>query len=230
MNHPRARSRRRIYEYEGLLFSFLALVVILLYVETLTGPFIFDDKPNILENSHIRLTKLTVTDLARAAFKSPIPRRPLANISFALNYYFHGYNPVAYHLVNILIHILNGIVLFLLAKTTLRTPSLRSDYETYRWIPFFTALLWLVHPLQTQSVAYIVQRMNSLATLFYLLSILLYAKSRLESKDRPRKLLLAGCILSGLFALASKEISATLPFFLLLYEWYFVQDLSRRPG
>jgi Flp pilus assembly protein TadD len=94
------------------------------------------------------------------------------------------------------------------------------------WIAFFTAFIWLVHPIQTQSVSYIVQRMNSLAAMFYVLSFLLYARARLAEGKRKKLALFSGCILSGILALGSKEIAVTLPFSLLLYEWYFFQDLS----
>ena len=88
---------------QGLMLSFLAILVFFIYSNTLGGPFILDDKRNIQDNSHIRLTRLTLEGIIRAGFESPSSNRPVANISFALNYYFHRYNVVGYHLVNILI-------------------------------------------------------------------------------------------------------------------------------
>ncbi len=163
-----------------------------------------------------------------AGFESPTSRRPIANISFALNYFFHGYNVVGYHFVNILIHIFNSILLYFLAKTTLNSPGLHGRYDRFAlaWIPFFGAFIWGLHPLQTQSVSYIVQRMNSLAALFYILTILLYAKARLTEKTGSRRWLLAGCITSGIIAFGTKENTATLPFFIILYEWYFLRGFS----
>ena len=215
-------------KYETWLLLFLGVLVFLLYANTLTGPFIFDDRPNIQENQKIRLSRLSVKGLMAAGFESPAHRRPVANISFALNYFLHRHNVVGYHLVNILIHILNSILLYFLAKTTLNTPALRQRYDSFSlaWIPLFSAFIWGLHPLQTQSVSYIIQRMNSLATLFYILSILLYAKYRLAQNVRHRGWLLAGCAASGILAIGSKEIAATLPFFIILYEWYFLRDSS----
>ena len=92
--------------------------------------------------------------------------------------------------------------------------------------PFFTVFIWLVHPVQTQSVTYVVQRMNAMAAMFYVMSFLLYVKARLAEGKQKRWLLFLGCILAGILALGSKEIAATLPFFIFLYEWYFFQDLS----
>ena len=209
---------------ETLLLSLLAVVVILIYADTLTTPFIFDDLVNIVENPHIRVPALSFENLAWAGFESPERRRPVANISLAMNYYFSGYNIVSYHVVNILIHLACGILLYFLTKSTLQTPALISRYEKSGWIPFFTAFIWLVHPLQTQSVAYIVQRMNSMATMFYVLSMLFYVKFRMSGANRLKWLQLAGCLISALLAFGTKEITATLPVFIVLYEWFFFQE------
>jgi hypothetical protein len=215
-------------------------------LNTFNSPFIFDDFQNILLNPHIRMTSITPEGIAEA-FKGPCMTRPLANLSFALNYYFGQYNVQGYHLVNIIIHILNGILLYLLFKATLsisnsstfidqrKTENHPPDY--FPVIPFLAALLWLVHPLHTQSVTYIVQRMNSMAAMFYMLSLLLYIKGRMKQNSKTdrrdhkgatgnQRLYFAGCLLSGILAAGSKETVATLPFFIFLYEWYFFQDLN----
>jgi tetratricopeptide (TPR) repeat protein len=220
--------RTNVYSfiYEGLMLLSLSILVFLIYSNTMGCPFIFDDVPNILDNPHIRLTSLTVEGMTKAGIESPSSNRPVANISFALNYFFHGYNIRGYHIVNILIHITTGIFLYVFAKTTLSIPSVRSMVGPPGWIPFFTVCIWLVHPIQTQSVTYIVQRMNSMAAMFYVMSFMLYAKARLAEEKRKRWALFAGCSLAGILALGSKEIAATLPFFIFLYEWYFFQELS----
>jgi len=217
---PSSRQLRAI----SLLF-FMTVVVCLIYANVLNGPFILDDIRNIQDNPHLRLTNLTLEGIAGAGFKSPSANRPVANISFALNYYFHKYNPVFYHVVNIVIHITTGFLLFLLAKITLSFLSC-SESDSHTWIAFFAALIWLVHPIQTESVSYIVQRMNSMAAMFYVLSLLLYVKARLVDTKGKKWLLFSGCVLSAALAMGSKEIAATLPFFIFLYEWYFFQDLS----
>jgi tetratricopeptide (TPR) repeat protein len=217
-----------VARFETLLLFMLAVVVIFIYSDTLTTPFIFDDIDNIRDNPHIRVPYLSIENLAWAGFQSPCANRPIANISFALNYYLHGYNLVGFHAVNILIHIASGFLFYFLIKATLQTPVLRGRYAKVGWLPFFAAFLWLVHPLQTQSVTYLVQRMNSMAAMFYVLSMLLYVKFRLNTGHRAKWPILGGCILAGLLAFGTKEISATLPGFILLYEWYFFQGLSRQ--
>jgi tetratricopeptide (TPR) repeat protein len=222
------QSRRDLWRFtlKTSLAGLTIFLVFLIYSSNLDGPFLFDDGTNIKNNSAIRLTRLSWTGLKNAAFNSPLSNRPLAYISFALNYYFHGYRTVGYRTVNILIHILAGVFLFLFIKTTLSLPTVRSRYGIRNWLPYIAVLVWLVHPLQTQSVSYIVQRMNSLASMLYLLSMLCYARARLAQVPAVKWLLTGACIVSGLLALGTKETAATLPLFILLFEWFFFQDLS----
>ncbi len=215
-------------KYETWLLLLLTVLIFLVYSNTLTGSFVFDDRPNIQNNPKIKLKQLSLTRLLEAGFESPSSRRPVSNITFAFNYFLHGYNVVGYHFVNILIHIINTILFYFLAKTTLNTPALRWRYNPFAlaWIPIFAAFIWGLHPLLTQSVSYIVQRMNTLAALFYILTILLYAKGRLTQSTRLRRWLLAGCAASSILAFGSKEITATLPIFIFLYELYFLGENS----
>jgi protein O-mannosyl-transferase len=212
---------------EFLVVAAAALLVVFCYRNALPGPFVFDDAHNIAKNRFIRITSLDPAGLYAAAFKSPLPNRPVANVSFALNFYFNGFNAVGYRVVNILIHIVNGFLILGLARATFRTPALAAMGEKAGLAAALAALVWMVHPLHTQSVGYIVQRMTSLAALFYLLALLCYARARLLPKgDRRRIALFGGCGLAGLLSLGSKEIAATLPVFIYLYEWYFFQGLQ----
>ncbi|MFC1516736.1 tetratricopeptide repeat protein [Thermodesulfobacteriota bacterium] len=210
-------------------FSVLLLLIALgfgIYSNTLNAPFYFDDRTDITENLNIRITELRFNVLHNAAFNSPASARPIANISFALNYYFHGYDRLGYHLVNITIHVLSGFFLFLFIKATIELPLLREQYRHSATIAFAASLIWLVHPLHTQSVTYIVQRMNSMAAMFYILSLLLYVKGRLNAGRRAWPWFVGGG-LAWLISLGCKQISATLPLFVFLYEWYFLQNLDR---
>jgi Flp pilus assembly protein TadD len=237
-----------------LLLLPLAILVFSIYTNTLRAPFFFDDEINITRNPHIRLTQITIDGLIKAGFESYLPRRPMANLSFGLNYYFGGYDVFGYHLVNIVIHMITGLLLYLLVKTTLllswgtdrdasilKPPAAGSEPARWwrsldpSWVSFWAAALWLVHPVQTQSVTYIVQRMNSMAAMFCVLCLLLYARGRISQNLRFNHsrhpsthpyVLFAGSLVCGLLALGSKETAATLPFFILLYELYFFQDLS----
>ena len=215
-----------VFWREFSLLAFLAVVVFLLYANSLQAPFTFDDWETIVEEPHLRFSEFSFAGVERAGFESYHNTRPVANISFALNYYFHQHQVWGYHLVNVVIHLLAGIFLYLFIKATLGLPALRSRYPASGWVPLLAVLLWLVHPVQVQSVTYIVQRMNSMAAMFYILSCYLYVQGRLAQGSGRKWGWFAGCALSGVLALGSKEIAATLPFFIVLYEWYFFQDLS----
>jgi protein O-mannosyl-transferase len=215
-------------------FHFLALflhiaVGLLLYTHTLKYPFVFDDKRNITGNSYIRLKQLDFDSLCRSATNSVLASRPVANLSFALNYYFSEYNPGPYRLVNIVIHIVNGLLVYCLALLTLTLTfpnPISSNNRTIIGASLCSSLIWLVHPVQTQSVTYVVQRMNSLSALFYLASLCSFISGRLSQSTYRRLAYWAFCFCFGLLSLGTKEIAATLPIVILLYEWYFFRDLS----
>jgi len=203
----------------------LILVGAIVYANTFEVPFYFEDNDIIGGNPHIRLTALSAGGLADAAFGSLSSGSPLPNLSFALNYYFHGYDVTGYHLVNSAIHGATAILLFFLFSYTLTSPSLRQRVHYPTLIAAAGALLWLVHPLHTQSVTYIVQRISSMAALFSVLCFTLYARARLASADR-KWMLFAAAAVAWVLALGSKPIAATVPLFILLYEWFFFQNLS----
>lgn len=209
-----------------------------LYWHTLDAPFVFDDKPAILHNASIRINTFTMDSLSMViAGRSP---RPVANISFALNHLFGAYDPSGYRIVNIVIHILNGILLFYFFKTTfnLAGNEEREKFLSSHHLPALAALaslVWLVNPLHTNSVTYIVQRMNSLAAMFYLLSLSCYAKGRtlvVASVTGPQQnhqtlktyLFFSVALLSGCLAAGSKENAYILPISIAMYEWFFFKQ------
>jgi len=144
-------------------------------------------------------------------------------MSFALNYYFGGLDTFGYHLVNVIIHILNGLTLFLLSYTILTLPFHEGkERENALMIAFLGSLLWLTHPVQTQAVSYIYQRLASLTAFFFLLSLLCYIKGR-ATQTKTRAAFFVFAILFGLCALFTKQNAATLPFFIILSEFFFFQ-------
>lgn len=220
--HPKTNSD---FALEWLKVLLLALITAAVYSNTLNCEFAFDDIATIFQEQ-IRWNSLELGNLVDVWQNSFLTTRPVANLSFALNYFFHQYNVAGYHLVNIAIHISTGVFLFFLIKTTLGLPALRLHRYSLNWLPFLSTLLWLVHPLQTQSVTYIVQRMNSMAAMFYVMALFVYVKGRL-ARNRQLKIVFFGVAgVAGLLAVGSKEIALTLPFFVVLYEWYFLQDLE----
>ena len=173
-----------------IVIGFSALVI---YSNIYNNPFVFDDGSHIVENSTIR-------DLSN--YLSPVKLlepRAIVDFTFALNYRFGELNVFGYHLVNILIHILNGFLVYILVSAVLKQRSgcssassaLISDSPdvSIRIMSLFAALIFVVHPIQTQAVTYTVQRYASMAAMFYMASVLFYLKARIlqqGAKSRQR--------------------------------------------
>lgn len=212
----------------GLVLFLMMLTGAALYSNALDGPFMLDSDLRIVQNPQVRMTRLEADALMGAAFgKYSTTNRPLSNLTFAVNYYLHGYRPLGYRLVNIALHVLTGFFLFLFFRETLSLPVVGLARTEADAISFGAALLWLVHPVNTQSVSYVVQRMNVMAALFYIVAFWCYLRGRRKRDIRHRVGWWTTGAASWLLALGSKENAAVLPFFILLYEWFFFQDLRR---
>jgi Tfp pilus assembly protein PilF len=193
-------------------FCFLILGT-LLYSNTFKAEFQFDDGHVIVENSAIR----SLGNIAGIWGQSPA--RFLTHLSFAVNYRFGGYDPAGYHLVNLLIHAGAGFLTSCLIWLSLKTPKMRGFFTRSKslTIALFGGLIFLCHPLQTQAVTYVVQRLACLATFFYLAAMVFYARTRLDG-DRKSFVLALFFAVAAMFA---KEISVTLPLMILGWELIF---------
>jgi len=227
-----------------ILISLLCILTFAAYANTFHVPFTFDDRPFILKDTHVHLDELTMQGLVESAVKGRPRHRPFSNVSFAINYWFCSNDPFGYHVVNLIIHASAGIFLFLLIMQTIvlvrpvrEEPDLSAVRRERPFSPaivsFLGVSLWVVHPLHTESVTYICQRMTSLAGMLYILSLFLYVVGRVEiQKDSKRLMTLilcfSGCLIAGGLSIASKPNAATLPIFILMYEWFFFQALSLR--
>jgi Flp pilus assembly protein TadD len=164
--------------------------------------------------------------------ESHAPRRPVANVSFALNYLAGGYDVKGYHLVNIFIHVANGALVYFLSLMLLRRSQAiegraSASNRRLQLAALLAAAIFIAHPVQVQAVTYIVQRMTSMATMFYLLSLLLYLLGRARRDFAGRGACWAGALVSWVLALGSKEIAATLPVMIVVTEYLFYRDPSR---
>jgi len=200
------------------------------YSNTFNIPFQFDDRPNIINNPNIQMKVFTwdrLERLVKNTYKESI--RVFSYFTLALNYYFGEFNVFGYHLVNFIIHVAAGIFLYWFLILTFNLSSLKEKYGSISYkVALFTSLIFISHPIQTQSVTYIVQRMASMAGMFYLLSMVLYIKGRLSS-GLPRFIYFGGLVASYLLGVFTKENVAILPFFIALYEFYFFQNLDLSP-
>ena len=208
-----------------LLISCLVLTI-MTYSPGLGGDFIFDDFPNIIFNKDIELKSLDLDNLVSASLSSNAGKlkRPISMFSFALNRYYSGLEPYSYKVTNLIIHLLTGLVIFFLTKQILQAYHFQRKSEPSKdiffYLPLAVSALWLVHPLNLTSVLYIVQRMNSLSSLFVLLGCYSYIKLRQRYlvSNRQFWMIPAGVALWGMLATFSKENGILLAIFILLIE------------
>lgn len=215
-------------------FVFLLLISALtfaVYYRGLFGNFIFDDNPNILLNKWIAISQLNFENLKNASLsgEAGILKRPLAMLSFAINHYFHGYNPYYFKLTNLAIHLLNGIALFYFTKLL---ASVFFHTQEQKAATLFSALctaIWLLHPFNLTPVLYVVQRMTSLSSLFVLLGLCAYlaGRIRLHTQRKYGWYLIASCYLIYLpLAALTKESGCLLVIYAGLIEYCLPRDFS----
>jgi tetratricopeptide (TPR) repeat protein len=196
------------------------------YANSLHGAFVFDDLEQIVENPALR-------DLG--SFLGPagyrfLPNRFVAYVTFALNHAVGGLDPVGWHVVNLAIHLANALLVWAFVRLAFRSPRLRGSAlaPSAGAVAFVAAALFVSHPLATQAVSYVVQRLTSLAALFYLSAVVLYLRWRLGAGRRIGGVLYAGVLVAALLAMRTKEIAFTLPVALALVEWALLEGGRRR--
>lgn len=217
------------------------IIGLLAYSNTFDGTFHYDDNEAIVNNPVIKNLQYFIHPSEASIFKTQFQYRNLkaryiAYLTFALNYKFNGLNVTGYHVVNLMIHLANALLVYYLMLLSFRTAFLsRSGVRGYSGeIALVTSLLFAAHPIQTQAVTYIVQRAASLCTMFYLLSILLYIKWRLTIpgrgvvKYRGIIFLYAASIVSSILAMKTKEIAFTLPLMIAFYEFMFFDGVIKK--
>jgi protein O-mannosyl-transferase len=221
--------------------SAIALATMAAYANSINGSFIFDDLASIPENPTIRRLGDIENVLSPPPNGETVSERPLLNLSFAINYAFSGFDVQGYHLTNLVIHALVALVLFGVLRRTLLLQVFRERWgEISTPMAFAAALLWAVHPLQTESVTYIVQRAESLAGLFYLLTLycVIRGAGRSSADGMPkavpaekRELGAISWYIAAVFAcllgMATKEIVVTAPLIVLLYDRTFLSGSFR---
>jgi len=144
-------------------------------------------------------------------------------VLFAINWYAGKDRVLGYHVVNLLIHIFCVGFLYRFLQSLLKSPNLAGHYEgDEKNIALLGAILWAIHPIQTQAVTYVVQRMALLSALFYLMAMLSYVQARINTaRIITRLCLYSACFFSLLLAMGSKENAVLLPLSLVLVEIIF---------
>ncbi|MCA9012857.1 MAG: hypothetical protein KDB01_24065, partial [Planctomycetaceae bacterium] len=193
----------------------LVSATLLAYANSFSGPFVFDDIATIVDSPSIR----TLSPVWPVLFQGGVSSvgRPLVNLSLALNYAWGGMDVTSWHVVNLTLHIVAGITFFGVIRRTLeQSPVAASLRDHGTVIAMFCSLIWLLHPLQTESVTYIVQRAESLAGLFYFLT--LYFAIRSASSERSG-LWGTAAFLACLCGVGSKEVIVSAPLAVIVYDW-----------
>jgi len=211
----------------------LAIAVVLTYAHTLDVPFYLDDFSSIKENPVIYNWQINNWQDVLAQFWKlwqDYPYRVVGYLSFALNYQVHQFQVAGYHLVNIFIHLLAGWAIFGLLHGLVRTPTLDNvlSENAKRWLPLVVALIFVLHPLQIQGVTYIVQRLASLAALFYIAAMACFIQARLNTHILLNVFWALACLLFALLAFLTKQNTLTLPIALLLLEFIFFRRYEVR--
>ena len=212
--------------------AFIVLAGVAAYHNSFSGPFVLDDPLSIAGNPSIR-------HFASALHPPPDGRtvtgRPVLNLSLAFNYARGGTDVRGYHVVNLIIHLLAGLALFGIVRRTLARFRREATFTA-----FLAALLWTVHPLQTEAVTYVVQRAESLMGLFYLLTIYCFIRGaeiaelgtrnqmpdgrgpRIPIRSAHFGLWFLGSVLFCLLGMGTKEVMVSAPLMVLLYDRTFV--------
>ena len=220
--------------------SSLATILLLIvaacavYGPSLNAPFTFDDEASIVENKSIKQLWPLIDDAQHPGplnlrTQNPTAGRPLVNLSFALNYEFENLSPLGYRAFNLILHILSTLLMFAIVRRLLRLDFFARRFDDASSpLAFMAALLWMVHPLQTDSVMYVTQRTELSVGFFYLAT--LYCSLRYWDSatigNLVRWLLLA--TLSCFAGMACKEVMVTAPVVVLLFERTFIASTFRR--
>ncbi len=253
----------------------LAFLILIIYSNTLNAPFQWDESDFIVNNPIVKDLHYFTSPSDAKGFElySSFINRYIGYLTFALNYRIHGLSVTGYHIVNIIIHIANSILVYFLVLLTFRTPFFKGQGSRVRgqelkagsqslergsqslapcplplapkFVAFFSAAIFAVHPLQTEAVTYVFQRFASLVTFFYLLSLVFYIKARLIASSETdsgqagivsqftvhvsRFTFFLISILSAVLAMKTKENAFTLPFVIALYEFCFFNSSSLLP-
>jgi len=203
----------------------IAAAALAAYGGTFRVPFLFDDGPAILDNAGIRRLWPLWSAFWPESKVTAVSGRPVANFSVALNFALSGTQVWSYHALNLLIHVFAGLTLYGVVRRTLQLPPLAARFgRDARPLALAVALLWTLHPLQTEAVTYIIQRVESLMGLFFLLT--LYAFIRATQAPRPR-CWQAAAVAACLLGMGTKEVMVTAPVLVLLYDRTFVGGTFR---
>jgi protein O-mannosyl-transferase len=207
----------------------IAVIGIIAYINSFNNSFQFDDGYHIVDGTKIK----NIDNVLTLSHWKAVGNRPLAFFTLAVNYKLNQLDVTGYHVVNLLFHILAGFMAFLLTLEILSLPVFRKnktikDFKVF--IALFTAFIFVAHPIQTQAVTYIIQRMTVMAGFFYMWAVLLYIRGRNAQMKKPAVkawkpyAYYAGAFFAGFLGIISKQNAVTFPLAFILVEIFFIRN------
>jgi len=202
----------------------LALAGALAYAGSFGGPFLFDDQNAVVKNATIRtLTPISVP--LSPPRDTPVAGRPVVNLTFAGNYAIGGLDVTGYHAVNLAFHLLTALVLFGVVRRTLRQASMPDDLSRAAGgVALASALVWELHPLNSEVVNYVAQRTESAMALCYLVTLYAAIRAAHDGQRWGWRLVAIAACAAGM---AAKESMVTAPVMVLLYDRVFLYPSFR---
>lgn len=197
-----------------LLFGVLPCMLFFAYLPSMHAPFLFDDIIHIEKNKNIHITELSCTSLKKVSEG----HRPIPMITFAINYYINGPNPFSFRIFNIFIHFLNTILIFYISKKIFFAANIKKKINL---MAVSVAAIWSIHPIQIQSVTYIVQRMNIISFFFSLLAIFFYFQFKYTQSLTKKIFHIVLILLLIISSVYSKQNAIITPIIILMFEFIF---------
>lgn len=214
--------------YKYLLSVLLVSLIFLSYSDSFNASWHLDDYPNIVLNNKLHIKNVNLKSIIDTFYASQNDSlyRPIPMFSFAVNWYFHKYDTLGYHFVNIILHCINSLLLFVLIVSLIK---IQQNFQRLReseiyLIGFLASVFWALNPIQTQAVTYIVQRMTAMSAMFYLIALYAYYFYRTSLSDSKRWISGFICFFSYIFSIMSKENAIVLPLSIVLMDYTFFQN------
>lgn len=202
-------------------FLVISLTGTVVYLNSFQGQFVFDDL-DIVNNIAIR----QLWPPWPAMFAPQNASRPLIGLSLAINYQISGFDVWSYHALNLIIHLVAALALFEIVRRTLLTEALSESFRKRSFIlALIVTVIWTVHPLQTQSVTYVIQRCESMMGMFYLLT--LYCAIRSFNSSR-KGLWYGAAIAASVGGMLSKQVMVTAPLIVLFHDSLFLSKSFKK--
>jgi len=225
-------AKLRFLNRSFLHYALICTIGLIVYSNTFSVPFQWDEVGYIQGNPIVKnLHYFSEPSSAKGLpYYDAFVRRYISYLSFAIDYKIHGFHVIGYHIVNISIHLLNALLVYFFVNLIFKTPFLNQSRirDNSKLIALFAALLFVSHPLQTMAVTYIYQRLASLITFFYLLSLVFYSMARLSESTVSRYTSYGLSVFFAVCAMKTKENAFTLPFVITLYEFFFFSGPVRK--